>query len=483
MKANVKILLVNPGKYLYAYPSLGVGYLSAYLKKYSTLSPQNIDLVDENAKEDVERYIKINRPRIIGISATTPQISRAHQIAKFCKGVDPNIICIIGGVHITVLPKTTLKEFPAFDIGVCGEGEETFCELIDTLCENNFVLDKIDLAAINGLVYRDGADTEISTARELIKDLDKIPIPDRRAYNLRYYRRPRQVIRGFACRATQMMSSRGCPYHCRFCSSPLMWRRRVRFHSPERFINEVTDLLNLGFNGFYLHDDTFIAKKDRVAKICKLMIDRNYHKRMIWGAQLRPNLIRTEEDVKMLRLMERAGCVQVEYGFESGSQKILSFLKREAATVGQNQRAIELTKKTSLRIFGNFIMGTQGETKEDILKTRKFVLENMQKLDYYQVYVATPYPGTELWDICKRRDLLQNVTWEKFGMGILDNKVFSDTVDQDFVLETIQELTQKATGKIALSDKLKWLAVRTIDNPNYVFKMLKNHFYTHDAKQ
>ncbi|EKD49270.1 MAG: methyltransferase [uncultured bacterium] len=487
MKHKSEILFVNPGRYLYAYPSLGIGYLSSYLKKYSKYV-EKISLADENAKEVPEDIIKENRPRIVGIIASTPQINRAHAIAEFCKAMDKDIICIVGGVHTSILPKRTLKEFPCFDVGVCGEGEETLKELVDNIFEADFRLDKVDCSSIKGLVYRKEDKVFVSPKRELIKNLDTIPIPDRRLYNLKFYLKPRQAIRGVARKAVQMMSSRGCPYNCRFCSSCIMWERKVRFHSSERFIEEVEDLISLGFNGFFLHDDTFIADKKRVHQICELLIKKNYHKKLIWAAQLRPNLINNEDDVEMLRLMKKAGCLQVEYGFESGSDKVLSFLKRNSATIKQNQKAIDLTKKSGLRIFGNFMLGTQGETKEDIIKTKKFVLRNSNKLDYFQAYITTPYPGTELWDLCKKEGLLKDVTWEKFGMGILDEVVFSNTVDHDFVLQTVRELTQHAVGKISTIDKLKWLRVRLADDPKYVFNMLKEHFFqsasikSHDDK-
>jgi len=475
MKPNNAILLINPGRYLYAYPPLGLAYLASYLEKNSKFNPA-ISIIDENAKEIPELLIKKGRPRVVGISATTPQIIRAHKIAKFCKRLDPKIICIIGGVHSTILPAQTLKQFPSFDLGIYGEGEQTFQELIDAIWEKNFRLNKINLSQIKGVIYREDKKIKTSPRRELIAELDSIPIPNRGLFNLKYYLKPRQVIRGVTCRATQVMSSRGCPYDCRFCSSGFMWQRRVRFHSPERFVKELKTLIHFGFNGFYLHDDTFIANKARVVQICKILIKKNYHKKLIWAAQLRPNLIRDENDVKMLRLMKKAGCLQVEYGFESGSQRILSLLKKDSATVEQNQKAIDLTKKADLRIFGNFMIGTQGETKKEILETRKFILTNYAKLDYYQVYPTTPYPGTAIWDICKKENLLKNASWQNFGMGVLDDLVFSNTADSDFVHKVIHELTNKAVSKIALRDKLKWLSVRMVDDPRYVLSMLKGYF-------
>ncbi len=475
MKKRNDILFVNPGRYLYPYPPLGLGYLASYLKRYSECV-REVTLVDENAKDSPESLIKEYQPKIVGITATTPQIVRAHEIAKYCKSLDPKIICIIGGVHCTVLPRETLKEFPGFDLGVYGEGEETFRELVDVIYRQDFRLDDVAFFGIKGLVYRQDLEVLQSPDRGYIEDLDSIPLPDRSLYNLDYYLKPRQAIRGIACKAIQIMSSRGCPYNCRFCSSSLMWHRQLRFHSPERFLAEVEELRRLGCNGFYLHDDTFIADKARVFQICEGLIKRGYHKNMVWAAQLRPNLIRDESDVAMLRLMKKAGCLQVEYGFESGSLRMLSFLKKEAATVEQNQKALELSKKAGLRVFGNFMMGTEGETEDEMRETEAFINRNLTQLDYYQVYLTTPYPGTELWHVCEKENLLKNITWEKFGMGILADFVFSNTARPDFVHGLVQKLTNQAVGKISFRDKFKWLRVRLADDPRYVLTMLKSYF-------
>lgn len=475
MKNQNDVLLVNPGRYLYPYPPLGLGYLASYLERYSDCV-REVALVDENAKESPESLIREYRPKIVGITATTPQIVRAHEIAKYCKFLDPKIICIIGGVHCTVRPRETLGEFSHFDLGVYGEGEETFRELVDAIYRQNLRLEDIDFSGIKGVVYRQGRKVIQSPDRGYIADLDSIPLPDRSLYNLNYYLKPRQAIRGIARKAIQIMSSRGCPYNCRFCSSSLMWHRKLRFHSPERFLAEVSDLEKLGFNGFYLHDDTFIANKERVYRICEMLIKGDYHKRMVWAAQLRPNLIREEGDVAMLKMMKQAGCLQVEYGFESGSQRMLSFLKKDLATIEQNQKALDLSKRAGLRVFGNFMVGTQGETEEEMRETQMFINRNLSKLDYYQVYVTTPYPGTELWDVCEKENLLKDVTWEKFGMGILADFVFSNSVRPNFVHGLVRELTNQAVGKISFRDKLRWLTVRLTDDPRYVFMMVRNYF-------
>jgi len=477
MLKRIKILLINPGRYLYAYPPLSLGYLASYFKKYAReTNKTEIILADENAKDIAEVLIKKHKPQLVGLTATTPQIIRAHAIAEYCKKINPKTICVIGGIHATILPQQTLKKFPCFDLGIYGEGEETFQELADNLAAKNFNLAAANLAAIPGLVWREDSQVCQSEPRKMIADLDRIPIPDKHLYNLKYYLRPRQAIRGFSRRAIQMMSSRGCPYHCRFCSSDLIWQGKVRFHSPERFLAEVEDLHNLGFNGFYLHDDTFIADKDRVRRICALLLEKKFHQKIIWAAQLRPNLIQNAEDVKLLKLMKKAGCSQVEYGFESGADRVLSFLKKDSATVAQNQKAIDLTVKSGLRIFGNFMAGAQGETAEELAATKKFILQNYQKLDYYQVYITTPYPGTELWNLCAKENLLSGVTWEKFGMGILDNFIFSNTINHNLVRKTVQELTRLAIAKISWKDKMRWLMVRSIDDPNYIFKILKDYF-------
>jgi glycosyltransferase involved in cell wall biosynthesis/uncharacterized Fe-S cluster-containing radical SAM superfamily protein len=268
------------------------------------------------------------------------------------------------------------------------------------------------------------------------------------------------------------MSSRGCPYDCIYCSSRLLWKNKLRFHSPERVLEELRQLSDqYKLEAVFFEDDLFIADKERVKKICLGLINSGYHRKIIWAVQLKSNLIGSG-DMDLLKLMKEAGCVQVEFGFESGSERFLKIIKNNTATVSQNQEALDIAKKAGLRVFGNFIFGFEGETRIDMEKTKEFILKNYRSLDYFQAYIATPYPGTFFWQQCIDSGIIKKAKWERFAMGIAKTDVFSKTVSKSCVESMVSGLTYLSFKKISFKDKLLWLTTRFRDDPGYVVTMI-----------
>jgi len=405
---KLKILLVIPDKGGHQYLSFGVGYLSSYLKKYSKRKLE-IKLADKNAGDNVLKKFAEDKPDIVGITATTPQIKQAGEIAKEIKKANSRVIIIIGGIHFSTLPLQTFENFPAFDLGIVGEGEETMLELIDSGFDKNQKLIKDKLRQINGLVFRDKFDKiVVNSPRDPIFDIDKIPPPDRSLFNLKYYLAPRQLIRGFSAkRSTSVLSSRGCPFQCKFCASNLM-AKKYRVHSVSYILKEVKDLIEkYKVEAIYFHDDLFLANKKRVLKFCDAMIEAGYNKKAIWCCQTRAELI-NENVNSLLEKMKEAGCRQLEFGFESGSDRVLKFLKGQSASVEKNQRAIDIVIKSGLQVFGNFMIGSITETKKEIELTKKFIEKNLDKINFFQTYLTVPYPGTIIWEMCKKAGLLKD---------------------------------------------------------------------------
>jgi len=216
----MKILLLNPGKFSTYQPPLSLGYIASYINKYSD-TKHPIQIIDENAGDLIEDELPKNEPDIIGITATTPQIIDADRIATFIKENYPQIPIILGGVHVSSIPEQTLKEFKNFDIGVVGEGELTFLELVNLYRKNSFA--PKTLKNVNGVVFRNNDKTIVTRPRPLIENIDTIPFPARHLLKMReYYLNPRSVVRGFIKRSTQIMTSRGCPYNCVFCASHII---------------------------------------------------------------------------------------------------------------------------------------------------------------------------------------------------------------------------------------------------------------------
>lgn len=473
---RLKICFINPKpkNFVYDYPPLGFGYLAAYLRKYG-IRDYDFKLVDENVGDDVLKQLEEFNPDIIGITSSTPQIKRAGEIAKLIKNTPllRRKLVIAGGVHPTIMPKAVLKEYK-FDMACFGEGEETFREFIDSYIAYNREIPFKKMKEIRGLAFKNMGKTYINDLRDFIPVLDDIPHWDDELYNKNFYfLLPRPVIIGQSRRVGSIITSRGCPYNCVFCSNRTMWRGRVRFHSAAYVLEEINRLVekyNVGT--IILQDDLFMTDKRRVEEICKLLLRTGLSKKIIWGCQGRANLVQTEKDIKLLKLMKRAGCVQIAFGFESGSERILNFLKGGTVTVAQNQRALDITKKAGLRIMGYFMLGTQGEKEEDLLATKEFIVKNQDKLDHYQMYITTPFPGTQIWDLCKKEHLVDGVDWEQYGVGILDRHVFVNTVLPEKVDQLYDELTYLTIDKTSLREKIKWALSNLRTNPGFAVKRI-----------
>lgn len=460
----MKIAFVYPGdrKQIFFQPPLSLGYLASYAMKYGGYSEKNIRIIDENAGERVVEEIREFQPDIIGITSTTPVYPRAEELAKEVKKISRGTPILIGGPHATALPKETLIE-KCFDIAVIGEGEASVLDLLK-LYEEKSELPKKGLSGIDGIAYADSNSVKINKNREFIKDLDSIPFPARSLMNMEFYLKPNTyTIRGVAGRITHIMSSRGCPYDCIFCSSSVMWKRTVRYFSPEYVISEINDLVkNYNVDGINFQDDTFCADRERMKKICYLLATSCFNKNLFYSCQLRANLT----DREMLGWLKESGCVQVEYGFESGSERTLKRLKKDSVTVEQNKNAVKLTHETGLRVLGNFVIGVPGETLDDIRQTERFYKEN--PIDFISLAILAPYPGTEIWDAVKCH--IAKFDWKQFWMGYGGDNTISvaDKVTKQELRAIWTEMSKdidKNNAKLikaSLYEKMKYLGSKLL---------------------
>ncbi len=384
------------------YPPLGLAYIASYLEKYGGYKDVFIE-TDMNAALD-------KRPDIVGISSVTPNFNKAVKIAGEIKTAS-DIPIIIGGAHITALPHT-LPE--CFDFGIVAEGEQTMLELLNAL-ENNGRSNSFE--HIDGLVYREANKLIHTKKREMITPLDNIPFPKREILK-------NQWSFSFEDNVS-MITSRGCPYKCRFCSSSANWRP-FRFHSAEYVVDEIKhliDVYNPKFINFY--DDLFIANKERLAKIVDLIKAEKINEKVQFNCSVRADLL----DERTCKLFKEMNLTAIGFGAESGSDKILSYLKKDTVTVAQNQETIDLANKYDIRIAASFIIGSPFETKIDILKTYDFINKNKLKMSQVDVYPMTPYPGTEIWDFARKKNFVsETMDWsllnQNFEQFNIDTYVF-----------------------------------------------------------
>lgn len=373
------------------WPPLGLAYIAAVLKKEG----HKVQILDRDyilrkhgfdfkkTDEYTLRRIKEFETEIVGFSATTPNISDVNWFSKMVKDINSRIITVIGGPHCIGEPEDTLEICGGIDMLVRGEGEMAMLDIARGITAKD----------IAGLSYRSQGKTIISNQdRPLIESLDDLPFPARHLLDMAYYTRPSRFIsRNLSLRTTHIFTARGCPYNCYYCAGPLMGRRRVRYHSPQRVFLEIAELIGrYSVEAIYFADDMFLSNKERAREIMDLFIQYGINKKIVWMAQVNPKAVDTE----LLSNMKKAGCVHVEYGFESGSQRILNLMNKNT-DVEQNKNIAAFTKKSGLRFQGNFIVGYPGETEEDFDKTVSFIKET--RPNNISLNLFMPLPGTQIY--------------------------------------------------------------------------------------
>jgi len=366
---------------------LSYGYLKSYLKEYCEFPVMMNFLENSEVSNDYD---------IICISATSQCFSIAKDIAKKIKAHNNNCITIIGGHHITYMPETLIDEF---DIGVLGEGEETFLELIryfykTTIIKPDFLKD------IPGIVFHNNERHLITPKRKLINPLDQIPFPDRSNVTDPY-----------------LFTSRGCPYKCSFCSSTDFWDQ-TRFFSADYVVKEVEHVLEMfpHYSQIGILDDLFIANKPRFKRFIQLLEEKKYNERLSFSFSVRANLV----DDELCQDLKKINVVGVSFGAESGSDRILKVLQK-GTTVEMNQQAINLFYKYNIPLRGSFIVGVPTETEDEVRCTYEFILKNIidgKLMPGCSVNILMPMPGTEVWRYAIKSGIIdpQNIDWSRLSI-------------------------------------------------------------------
>lgn len=362
-------------------PPLGLAYLAASLLKYKNdLQIEIIDGFIINQDKYLDRISNI-KADIVGVSTTMSQLNQSLMIPHMVKEKDTEFI--IGGPGVANLPSSRLYE-SGYSVICYGEGERTVIELVHAL-EN-----KLPFENINGISYLNGG-MEIKTpARVPIKKLDELPFPARDLLDMEKYISTWEKNMGV--RVASIISSRGCPFSCRFCDKTT-FGSQIRFMSPSRMVEEMIILYDkYGAELVYFEEDLFTLNRKRVFEFCRLM-ERELPGKM-WGAHSRVDTI----DEEMLERMKHAGCTDLTFGVESGSQKILDTL-RKGFSVEQIENSLRLVKKVGIKAGLFLIIGVPGETQEDIEMTKRIIA--ISEPSYIDVSPLTPIPGTEIYEMTK----------------------------------------------------------------------------------
>ncbi len=368
------------------YFPLGLGYIASVLRD----GGHDVTFVDPEAHgqtySDLERILTEIEPGLVGIGCSTPNFAVALKIAGIARKCTKAKICV-GGVHVSALPKETLRDNDILDFVVMGEGEYTLLELAGGVSPSK----------IKGIARRVGKKVVINPPRPFIEDVDSIPFPARDLADMDKYRPAAYV--GMGKKSATMITSRGCPSRCTFCASHLTLGNRFRPRSPENVVDEIEHLVNdYGIEHIIFEDDTFTVDVERAKKICNLMIERKID--INWYCFSRVNVISRD----LLSVMKRSGCYSIGYGVESGNPEILKTIKK-GITLNQVRKAFDLTKKFNIRVLGFFMFGLPGDTPETIRQTLDFAKEVNPHMAFFNLMV--PYPGTEVF-----------INREKYGFEI-----------------------------------------------------------------
>lgn len=425
---------------------LGLAYLAAAIKKSNK---HNVEIIDAEAlqytNEKLIEYLKVSKPTIIGISSLTPNYIKAKEIINIIKSNIENIKIIMGGPHITIFPKETLEENENIDYGVLGEGEITLLELLD--CIEN----KRDISKVKGIVYRKDQKIHITKPRPYIKNIDEVPIPARDLLDMKRYRPAPTYYRKLPSYIT--LTSRGCPYRCSYCSK--IFGSIYRFHSIERVLEEIEELIiRYKTKEIIFRDDTFTINKKFVTELCNKIINKGINKKIKWTCMTRVNLV----DEKLLKLMKKAGCWSIHYGIESGSQRLLNLIQKDI-TIKEIKNAVKWTKKAGIEVKAFFMIGLPTETREETLQTIEFMKE--LNVDWVQVTITVPYPGTELFEIAKKEETLKSTNWEDYQTwaGWSNKELVYTPKGRD--AKELKELQRKAMREFYL-------------RPRFIMKQFKN---------
>ncbi len=358
---------------IFRFPPLGLGYIAAYLKQ-NGFQAEIVDCTFLSHAEALQR-VKRSKPQIIGIQSMYSMKKKTLELA--IKLRDDCDLLVTGGALPTSAPEGFLEEF---DLAVVGEGEQTMLEVAQTFEGEG------DFAKVSGLVYKDKTSGQIrhTPARQLIADLDKLPPPKRDMFDNQSYQN--YYNHKFGYKTTAVMTSRGCPFSCDFCSRPV-FGNNFRARSAQKVVDELEEVTTLGYDRVWFADDCFTLIRQNLFAVCEEILGRNL--RVGWECLSRVDTLDSEAAQKM----KAAGCIRAFFGLESGNDVILKVMNKQITTA-QARRAVETCKVAGIKTGAFFILGYPGENAQTILDTVKFA--SSLPLDYLSFTLPYPIPGTPL---------------------------------------------------------------------------------------
>jgi len=395
---------------------LGLAYIASYLEHHlpsdedfevkildCCIEP-NCEVLPDRTKygmsdKEILKHLSDFKPDIVGIScAYTAYANATHNFARLTKQFNHSTFVALGGAHCSISPEIELRD-PNIDFAIKGEGEITFLELAKSLHKS-----ENDFSHIRGLAYRKNSEIRVNPPREFIKELDKLPFPARHLLPMEAYINVGLGSSYIRKRVTTMITSRGCPYQCSFCSIHSVWGYQWRPRSPKNVVDEIEHLIEKYKIGeVHFVDDNIGVDKKRLKGICTEIIQRRLDVR--WAT---PNgIAHWLLDEELVNLMKRAGCYRITLGIESANYETRKFIgkdTRHKIELDQAKRIIKYANAAGMWTISTFILGFPYEDINSIRQTIDFAIAS--DVDLAVFYLAGPFPGTKLYDVAKREKLI-----------------------------------------------------------------------------
>ena len=382
-------------------PPLSLLSIAAYLEEKG----KDVAIIDAHVEKlsilDLKKRVMQLQPKIVGITVMTATAVQSNLIARLVKEVNSSIVVVAGGIHAEVLPEECLCN-KGIDVVVRGDGEFTFYRL----CEAVFNGDSYK--GITGISYRsieNGKFVVVNNPNaEVIKDLNQLPML---SYHLVPMHRYYPAIGAYRkLPAINMLMARGCPGKCSFCNSA---KTTLRTRDAKLAVEEIIKLkTNYGIREIQFYDDTFTATRANVLEFCKLMKEKNVN--ISWSAFARVDCISEQ----LAKAMKDAGCHQIMFGIESGDFEVLKKMGK-TIPLERAESAVKITRDAGIEVRCTFIYGCEGETVESMQKTLDFALKIDPDIALFNI--ATPYPGTQLFNWAKLNGYLMHEDWTRYELG------------------------------------------------------------------
>jgi anaerobic magnesium-protoporphyrin IX monomethyl ester cyclase len=416
---------------------LGIGYLAAILEK----NGYDVNVIDCQALKltlnEVENELHKRQPDIVGLTSTTLTYKPALEIIKVAKKTLPNCLTVIGGSHVTFWDEEALQECPQLDVVVRKEGENTFLEMMQRLEAGKSFGDVL------GITYRKDGKIVKTADRPYIEDLDSLPYPAFHLFPLKQFNKYGNII-------FPVMTSRGCTFFCEFCTAVRMFGRKYRMRSPKSVVDEIEYLYKkYGEKQYTFYDDAFTVDQARTKEICNEILRRGL--KIKWDCETRVDMVSKD----LLQKMKEAGCIAVWYGVEAGSQKVRDAMKKGIST-NQTFNAFKWTQEAGLIAVASIILGFPGETRETAWESVK-LLKKINP-DEIGIYIATPYPGTPMYDHVKKMGWLKISDFNKYDtatpifetptMSMEELREIHDKAHQSFYIRPIYVLRAFSKGGV-----------------------------------